>query len=133
FSTTSYAARNSSSLEVKWWYSAPRVTPARSAMSSRPAPANPRSANSSQAASSSAAWVASRRSAWLRREWPLTIRLRSDTTCVRPACFCACRFCHTKQEGATPMVLPRTDVSDGLVTELGEFEALIRPLTTEDL
>ena len=39
-------AAATSVLEAKWWYSAPRVTPARSAISSRPVSANPFSAKS---------------------------------------------------------------------------------------
>ena len=49
-SSSSKTARNSASLSAKWWYSAPRVTPARSTMASRPVAAYPSRANSSRAA-----------------------------------------------------------------------------------
>ena len=49
-SSCSTTAAATSVLEAKWWYSAPRVTPARSAISSRPVAAKPFSAKSARAA-----------------------------------------------------------------------------------
>src|SRR5215203_6073585 len=66
-SSSSTTARNSPSLVPKWWYSAPRLTPAAAATCSRPVPANPRTANCSRAASSRARLVADVRSACVRR------------------------------------------------------------------